>query len=152
MSSKNKGFSIPEMLIAFAVTGILVAVVAMSFIPFRNAQALQNTTDAIVSMLQDARANTLAGKGGNQFGVHIDSSAVVSFIGDTYDADAVTNQTVSFESPVSLDDIDLNGGGSQVVFQKLTGTTTNYGTIVVALPSGITKTITISTTGSVTRD
>jgi hypothetical protein len=56
-----------------------------------------------------------------------------------------------YESPVTLSSLTLQGGGNDIGFDRLKGTTANGGTIVL-MASPFSKTISITGTGSIQRN
>lgn len=151
---KNKGISVIEILIVVSIIGILAAIVLPSLSLFRREQTLNNTTGDVVSLLNSARNNTISSLSSNNYGVHFQSDRATYFTGSVFNSGDATNVPLVFDSSVtipSINGINLNGGGSDVIFTRLTGDTPNYGTIIVALTSDSTrkKTISISKTGSI---
>lgn len=152
MKSLQTGYSAIQLIVIIAIIGILLGVATVSFLKFRQQQALEHTTDAIVSMLGEARAKTLAGYGNTSYGVRIEAAKIVLFTGTVYSANAATNKNIPYETGVSLETLALNGGGSNVSFDRLKGTTSQYGTIIVQSSNGQTRTIIITSTGTVKRN
>jgi type II secretory pathway pseudopilin PulG len=148
----KSGLTIIEIIIVIGVLGLLLSVGGNSFTKFRNVKALQNTTDAIVSVLNDARGRTLAGEGDSQYGVHFSLNEMVLFTGTTFIDGSGTNVIFSFESPVVLGTVNLNGGGDDIVFDKQSGSTNDYGSIEVEIPDGTNKTIIVESTGVISVD
>lgn len=145
-----QGLSLIELIIVVAILGLLSAIVAVSFHTFQRQQVQKSTVDTIISMLDSARAHTLSARNLSQFGVHFSSTEVVSFEGANYIAGTAGNFTYTLDARATLGSISLNGGGTDVVFSRLTGDTNNYGTLNVII-EGLSpnKTITISGTGIV---
>ncbi len=147
---KTAGLSLIELVITVALIGALSAIVAVSFHQFQRQQIQKSTVDTIISMLDSARANTLSARNLSQFGVHFSSSAVVSFEGGSYVSGAAGNATYTLDTRATLGSISLNGGGTDVIFSRLTGDTNNYGTLnVIVTGLSPNKTLTISGTGIV---
>ncbi len=140
-----------EVLTVLAITAILSAIVALSFSNFRKGQGLPNAVDEVMSLLNEAHSRTLSGENALQYGVHLQSDKAVLFVGTSYSSSASTNRPVSFISGITIASISLNGGGSDVVFNKLTGETSQYGTFIVKDSSTTVgqKTVTIVKTGLV---
>jgi type IV fimbrial biogenesis protein FimT len=148
----NRGLSVVELIMVVAVVAILVAIVVPSFVSLRKNQALQNSTNSVVSLLQEARTKTLASYNNTFYSVYLGTNEITMFTGGTYSSSDSTNKVVSYESPVTLQSNSLNGGGSQISFDRLKGTTSQYGTIVVGISGGSSKTITVSDSGIVSRN
>ena len=150
----NRGFSIIEILVVVAVAGMLASVCLYSFSKYRNSQTLKNAEDNVASLLDNARAETFSSDSSSQYGVHLQSSQAVFFIGATYNSSASTNKVVAIDPSVTITGITLTGGGSDVIFNRLTGETADYGTITFTLASDSTKTkvITISQTGLISEN
>ncbi len=151
---KNKGISILELLIVLAILAIIVSFIILNLTKFRNEQALQNTTSDIISLVNEARTKTISSIDSTTYGVHFETSRAVLFAGSSFTEPNSSNKQVDINSAVSIPSsggINLNGGGSDVVFTRISGDTTNYGTIIVRLVSDATrqKTITINKTGIV---
>lgn len=149
----NRGVSFFEFIIVVAIMGIILAVSIPSFASFRNRQVVRNTAEELVSLLNDARNDTLLSKSSNYYSVHIENSRAVLFTGGTFDTNALTNRVITFDTLVTAPslNISLNGGGVDVKFDRLTGDTSQYGTIQVSLisDSTIKKIITINKLGVV---
>jgi len=145
----QRGISLLEVLITVAVIGILTAVIAYSFISFKNTQLLSVARDQVVSIVIKAKSETLASKNSMSYGVHFENIKVVLFTGPTYSATAVDNQVYVFDSKVSMSSIVLTGGGNEILFDRLTGFVTQNGNVIVSLISDTSKqkSITISKTG-----
>lgn len=147
----NNGFTMLEALIALAILALLVTIILISLPRLNSRQALEKSVDTVVSVLDDARSRTLASIGGEQYGVYIDTSRVILFKGASYSSSNPDNAVVPLNNLVATRSIALNGGGSEVVFERLTGNTGEYGTLEVYLLASTTefRTITINLTGVV---
>lgn len=144
-----KGFTLIEILLALAIVALLAAVGINSFSNFNAQEALQIETDKIVSLLARARSQTLSAKDGRAYGVHFEERTAALFRGGSYHASDAGTVTQTLHSAVQISSIALSGGGSEVVFQKLTGATAQSGTVTLALVRnpGMTQVITIAATG-----
>ncbi len=127
----KKGFTLIEIIIAVAVLLIISAIIIFSGSLFNADVSIQGDVGKIASLIYKARSNTLASKGGFQYGVHFESKKAVLFQGSTYSSGASTNETSVLNSVVSITSINLIGGGSEMVFQKLTGITASPGSITL---------------------
>lgn len=148
--STQKGFTMIELVVVLAVMVLLMAVIMTPFRTFRNSKALDTTSEETLALLSEARGNTLSAKDGYQYGVHFEAAQMVLFRGASYsNGDTVNNKVVTLDNALELTAITLAGGGSDVLFDKLTGKTSMPGSIVIRVKSDTSKlrTITIGGTG-----
>lgn len=140
-----------EILISILILGILLTVTFFSLNSFRKAQALAASEGDMISVLEKAHENTLASINSTNYGVHFTSTQMTLFTGSTYASGTSTNVVTTFDSNVTLSGITLTGGGADVIFDRLVGTTSDYGTLVVSVAGNNSqaKTITITKTGLV---
>lgn len=143
------GFTVMEFLIALSILAVLTTIVFTSMSAFRSGKALQTVSEKILSLLDEARGNTLSAKDSYAYGAHFESSIMVLFRGAAYSSSDPNNKTVDIDGAVEILNISLAGGGQEILFQKLTGKTSQNGTITIRLKSdnSKTKTIVIETSG-----
>ncbi len=150
----NKGITVLEILMVITIMIILIATVMPNLSKFKNERILNNTAGDVVAILNKARSDTISSYNSNNYGIHVESSRVVYFSGPTFNNNDSSNIVVSLDPNVNIPaigGINLSDGTSDILFTRLTGDTTNYGTIIISLTSDATqqKIITISKTGSV---
>lgn len=140
-----------EIIISLTIFLILAIIVVSSFSSFRNNQELTNAVQETINLLNLARSKTLSSEGSSQYGVHFESSRIVLFKGVSFSESNPDNNVAVFSSLIEISAINLNGGGNNLVFQRLTGKTDNYGTITLRIKSDVSKTkiIDIKNTGIV---
>ena len=151
---KNKAFTLFELIIVISIISLIVAIVLPSLYTFRDNQTLKNTTEDVVTILNQARSQTLASQNSHYYSVHFESGRAVLFTDCVFSEPNSSNVSIAFDNKVSIPaigGINLNGGVSDVNFTRLSGDTVDYGTIVVQLNTNHskTKTITIRKTGIV---
>ncbi|MEK7585743.1 MAG: hypothetical protein AAB477_00715 [Patescibacteria group bacterium] len=149
---KNGGVSLIEIVIAISIIALISVVVILNLSKFRDERTLDNMTQDVISVLNKAKSDTISSLNSNSYGVHFQTDKVVYFVGTTYNSSDAGNIVTNLDSSVTIPvsgGINLNGGGSDVTFTRLTGDTTKYGTIIIRLTSDATrqKTVTISQTG-----
>lgn len=124
-----KGFTFIEIVITIALIAILSTIIAVGLGRFNDRQALSVNTRIVQGVLEDARSRTLASEHASQYGVHVASSTVVMFRGDMYTPGDPNNRSIALDRAVVIMEVTLEGGGVDVVFERLTGDTEHYGTI-----------------------
>lgn len=144
----SRGFNILSILITIAILALVAWLVLISYANVRANALLKNGVEQVLSTLTATRAKTLAGIDNAQYGVYLQSDRLVVFRGSAYPGTTV--ETVMLDSAVTIPTITLSGGGSSVVFARLTGATGQAGTLVMRLVSDPSKqkTITILATGA----
>ena len=144
-----KGFTLLEMLLALGIIAIIAVVSITSLSRVNTEKAIAVDADKALSLLARARSMTLSAKDGFVHGVHFEERTLVLFKGESYDAGAPGSEAFPLHDEVKISAVVLAGGGSDVVFKKLTGATTQNGTVTLASIRDGTKTkvITIEATG-----
>ncbi len=139
----NWGFSLIEVLIAVSVLTILSGLIAPGFNFFRRQSALDGATQEIIHALRLAQNKTLASEGDSNFGVYFEANKFVVFKGLTYSASSPNNEVHNLDSSLSISSVNFGGAVAYVVFERLTGTTANYGSLVVRQASDASQNKTI---------
>ncbi len=149
--SLRYGFTLIEILVVAAIALLLSAIVLAGFNDFEAAQSLDLGSRNIASFIDKARTQTLSGLGGTPYGIHLSSGSAVLFAGASYQAGAPGNETLQFPGGLQASSISLAGGGSDIIFDQLTGDTGEWGSFV--LSTGVSgspqKTIVVSSSGHV---
>jgi prepilin-type N-terminal cleavage/methylation domain-containing protein len=151
MRLRTKGFTVLEILVAMGILGMAVTIVTLSFSRLNENQALDKSVDLAVSVLNEARSLTLSSVDSSRYGVNLESDQLVLFKGSSFSSSAPDNVTTSLNALVGIRNISLSGGGSSVVFDRLTGATNNSGTFELYLKNASTtySTVTVNATGVV---
>lgn len=129
---KNNGFTLIEVLVVLAISAILVAISLSSYSSWNKNTEFNISGKTVSSYLSDARNLTLASKNSSVYGVHLETTKVVLFTGDTYSSSEPSNKEYIFPNNVQISVINLNGGGSDVIFNRLTGETNQFGTTTIS--------------------
>ena len=140
---KEKSFTLVEIL---TIVGILIVLTALSVPAFRFFQKesdLNNSAEEIIDTLRLAQNKTISSEGASQYGVHFEAGEYVLFKGATYNPAAIENEIHNLPGSVEISEVELVGGGSEVVFDRVTGTTNQSGKVVLRLKTDISKTKTI---------
>ena len=143
----KKGLTLWEVLIAIAILGILVVMVLPGFAKIRKIQVLKSTTEDVVSVLGEARSETLSSLNSSSYGVHFQTDKVILFQGTTFSSGATGNKITKIISPATISSINLNNSGVDVYFNRLSGLPSTTGIITVNISGATTKIITISAMG-----
>ncbi|MEI6022238.1 MAG: prepilin-type N-terminal cleavage/methylation domain-containing protein [bacterium] len=145
----QSGFTLVEILFVLGIIVILSSIFSLSFSSFRSSQVLKNNMDSALSLLYEARTDTISGLNGTTYGVNFETNQMTFFSGSSYAAGASGNRVVQYDTGVTMSAISLSDSGSQIIFNKITGVPNQYGTITLTAQGGSTKIITIGASGSV---
>lgn len=139
LQPNNTGFTLVEILISLFVLAILSSFLWGGLKASRDNQGLSTGVETVLSALSEARTKTTSSEGDNQFGVYLDSGRVVIFQGTTFTEPNSLNREFKLDAVVAISSTALSVSTSTIIFQKITGETTNYGTITISLKSNATK-------------
>jgi len=128
--SRQRGFSLPEVLIAISIVGGLSALSFVAFSSFSKRDALSSSTKAIVLTLRDARTKTMASVGDSRYGVSFSSDRYTLFKGDSFSGSSPSNQVSLLSSLVRA-----SSSRQDFIFERVTGNVSSSGTIEVYLAS-----------------
>lgn len=140
MRIKNKGFTLIEVLVVIFIMSLILSIVIMSGRSFSDSVNLDNASKNIESKIKLAKMRSIGAYNQTNYGVHFESGRVVVFAGDTYVDGAPTNEVLNLPGNIEIYSINLAGGGSDMIFNRLTGETSYYGTVGVRTANDISKT------------
>lgn len=151
---KNKGFTLVEVMIVVGVAILLTTMTALSFSRLNRSQALGKSAELVVSVLNQARSETLSSKGAREYGVHFENNLLVIFEGVTYLPQSGTNRVVNLSDMVAISQVSLTPTSNDLFFSRLTGEASNVGSVTVSLRSDPSqfRVINISETGLIEED
>lgn len=138
----SQGVTVLEILIVIAILAVLLVTILPSFMNFRRSSLLNAETMEVVTLINRARLLSVSSKGDDQYGVHFETSKIVLFKGTAYVATSTTNEAHVFGTGLTMSTTTINGGGSEVVFDKVTGATTQNATTTL-LVTGTTSSSTV---------
>ena len=145
----KRGYTLVELLVVIVIALIIAGLAITSLSNIRERNKLTDARDNVHSQLRLARNNTLASKDASQYGVYLDADEATYFKGNDY-ASSIETRTYNVPNGVSISGISLEGGGNEIVFERLTGETDEFGSITIsndADPENASSTIRIFSTG-----
>lgn len=142
-------FTLLELLIVIGMLGAVLALGAPTLLFFQRASALGDSAEDLVNTLRQAQGRAVASEGASQWGVKFATSAspqrFTLFKGSSY-AGRVPSQDKAHTLPsaVELFRVTLLGGGDEVVFSRVVGTTSQAGTLALRLKANPARVATTS--------
>ncbi|PIT89468.1 MAG: hypothetical protein COU27_00175 [Candidatus Levybacteria bacterium CG10_big_fil_rev_8_21_14_0_10_36_7] len=145
----KKGYTLIELLITMAILLIIFAIVSITFPAFRNTYILNKATDETFALIQDARSKTLSSEGFTQYGVHFATASTTLFSGTVFIEGNPSNSIFNLPDLSEITSVSLEGGGNDLVFERLTGATSQNGSITISSKADLSKNkiINIGSTG-----
>ena len=138
-----KGFTLLE--IALSI-GVLTLIGALSLVSFVNSRRVRDLTVAgadTLSVLRLAQAKAVAGEDASAWGVRLEQSRTLLFRGTDY-ASATLTTAYPLPATVEIANVVLQGGGSELVFRRLDGRTSQPGTFEVRVTGSSVQTLAIA--------
>lgn len=129
--SDSSGLTIVELLIALAIIVVLLSVTFSSFLSFKRSRIVAQSSERILVLIREARSLTLASKEGSRYGVYFSSNSVTMYQ-DTYSPTNTENKVITIDPPAQISATALFGGGSNLIFDRLTGETSQYGVVTIS--------------------
>lgn len=141
--SRIRGFTLIEVLVVSAIIAVLVSISATTFRSMYVHENIRGGANEVYSALLSAREKTRASEGGQVHGVHVSSTTVTRFEGDTYVPGGASNLVYAFKESVRATSSLMTTGGVSITFSRLVGTSSVEGTLYVydTLGSGTTTLI-----------
>jgi prepilin-type N-terminal cleavage/methylation domain-containing protein len=145
----RRGISLIEIIVVIAILGILSAITVTSFSSRQSQYRLDRTTNSVSGLLEKAYSRAVNSYNDVKHSVRLESSQAILFEGTSYSSGAATNQVYEYEDTIELISTSINGGGTTITFDKVSGATSHYGSITFAVSGASTSssTIYISQTG-----
>jgi len=153
---KDKGFTLVETLVILGILIIITATALPAYRRFLKETDLTNSLEEIINTLKLAQSKTLASEEDSSWGVYFSTTSTphgyTLFKGTDYASrDVSSDKEYNIPSLVEIYEINLAGANQEIVFDRLTGTTEQYGQISLRLKENVleTKIIIIENSGQI---
>ncbi len=145
----NKGFTLIEILVTIGLVGVVLAITSLANVNMYTRQLSASEDTILVVSLQKARSQAMNNISGKAHGVHFENGkdVFVVFEGNTYVSGDLSNLNIPRNEDVKL---LLNGAEVpefDIVFDQLSGSTSDNGTITLSSESIPTKEVEIKSNG-----
>lgn len=147
---KGAGFTLIELTIVIAITAILVLISIPVYKEYRGSIDLDLETQKIINVLRKAQSDSISSEGGNKFGVRFETGRYTYFEGNDWDTRTQASDKISTVAPdIEIYEISFaESPSSDVVFNKLNGTTPKYGSLKVRIKnSNESRTVSVNPQG-----
>ncbi len=142
-SNQVGGFSFIELMMAIAVLVLLAGLAIPFYQSFQVSSNLDNTTQEMASTLRRAQGMAMGSKQWSAWGVHLEAHKYIVFAGAAYNAGDPTNETFTTPQNITVS----TTAGSDIVFTRVKGETSNVGTVTLQSANNESTAITINARG-----
>lgn len=154
-NTKEKGFTLMEVVVVIAVLGAIAAITLASFYIIQKRSELNNNANELANILKLAQNLSITSEQESQYGVYFDTSSApnryILFKGANFSArESSFDQIYYLSKNTELFNVSL-GGASEVVFKRISGSAEPSGNVSLRLISdpSLQKTVYISAVGIV---
>jgi len=123
----KSGFTLIEVLIVVAVMGILSVIMINGYVSFQKSNELSENSKIVISFMRETQKNSISQKLGKKWGIKIEGNDTLTIFEDPWET-SVSKKSYNLPPSLQFDNFSINGGGSFIIFNKITGETDNYGT------------------------
>jgi len=142
-----KGFTLLEISISVSILALIGALSLVSFVSSRNVRDLTTSGQNVLSILRLAQSKTLAGEDNSAWGMRLETTQFILFRGATY-AGATYTKAYVLPNSVEIANINLAGGGQDVILKRISGGTDQAGGFDVRVKNSTDKLFSITVDGS----
>lgn len=133
------GFSLVEIMLVVGIMAVIATIIIFSFSALNKNYNLEGAAQNGATMFKDARGRTLSAQNNSQYGIHIASSSLTLFPGSIFVSGNSSNETLIFSQSVAVGTTTLSGVGFDIIFSRLKGTPSQFGTTSVYLVNNPSK-------------
>lgn len=144
MSGANNGFTLIEIIIAISIMVFLFSASILYYFATNESTKLSTATQDIISNIKLAKNRTVASLASSSYGLHFENSQYVMFRGASYSVSDPNNIFYAVPTGIEIANISLEGGGVNVIFDRITGRVVSNGSIDVRVISDTSKSKTIN--------
>lgn len=124
---QNSGFTLIEVVIVIFIITISATIAIPAWKSFSDTISIGNTTKVIDSKVNLAKRYSISALNDANYGVRFEAGKVILFNANPY----TIIEEYNLPSTMEIYDVSLNGGGTDIAFNRLTGTTGNYGSVKI---------------------
>jgi prepilin-type N-terminal cleavage/methylation domain-containing protein len=140
---KRLGFTLIEVLVVIGIFAVLAGFAFASFSTSREHLALRDTHATVLFALEESKNNATTGVGTTPHGVYVEEGQVTLFAGEVYGG---VGEVVAFPSEVKSNQV-----GTEIVFSRLAGTSSEATTITLTNNKGETRDISVTYDGNISQ-
>jgi len=131
--NKNSGLTLLEVLVVLGIVVVLLGISIGVYFSLRQTNQLEIETEKVVSAVRLVQNRTLAAENFVSHGVHFDTTndTYTLFQGTVFDPMDANNELNTLDERVEFLNIQLEGGGFDVIFDRLLASTSQSGFVEI---------------------
>lgn len=151
----KKGFTLIETIVIICILVILISIAIPVMNSIGDKSSLENIVIEVVNSLKLAKARTIGSEGDSPWGIYFNTTTPYKYIvfqGTNYDSrDTTLDESHALPKNIMFSSLNLDGGVEEIVFDKVTGKTGAFGTVILDYETGTSepKTVYIENSGNV---
>lgn len=151
MEIKAGGFTLVEIIIVIFILAILAGAAIAAFRFFQRGAALNDNAEQISNTLRLAQNRAISSLNASSCGIHFENSRYILFYGSPYNSSSASNEIFNLPSGLEIYAVNLAGGGQEIIFDRLTGRTSQAGNVGLRMASdhSQSKTIYVNSAGQI---
>ncbi|HET8574976.1 MAG TPA: hypothetical protein VFM02_02260 [Candidatus Paceibacterota bacterium] len=127
----SRGFTVIELFAFMGMTAMVLLIAYVSFSHIHLTRALEQETQNASAILIQARLQAMHSPAQNTYGVHLATSTLVFFKGDSYVPNDPGNIVWSINPLFQISEVALRTDKNDIVYLSPSGQTTNYGSFSI---------------------
>lgn len=128
-SNLKQGITLIELMVVISILVVLAAIIMVSFRSIINRYNLEKSTNGIITLLEKARVQSTNSKNGSKYSVYFSPTEAVLYAGTTYSPTATSNLRFEIGNGVEIATTSFAVGTNTVTFERINGTTYNWGSM-----------------------
>ena len=139
----RRGFTLIEIMVSISIIALIATAALISLYGLRRAHMLEDARVDTVRVLENARNHSASGVGNGPHGVHVETNRLTNFEGAAYSG-SINHVETFFPSTITLSPDDTN-----IIFTRLSATTSAVSTIAATASFGGTATVCVTPEGGI---
>lgn len=145
----NIGFTLIEVMITVGIITVLAGLSGPMANIFLSRNELHTEAFKMTDALRRAKAQSMYAVEDSVWGVRFTASDYTVFRGPVYNPADAFNDTFTLPGILTISGIIINGGGNDIIFDRITGTTSTFGTTTIQTDDFQSRTIIINQGGTI---
>jgi prepilin-type N-terminal cleavage/methylation domain-containing protein len=127
----QKGFSLMEVILVVLLMSIAIGFSVLYYQSSQVRADINAQTSELAGYLRLQQSRAESGLEGGIHSIHLEEDSYSLFSGAVFNEEDNQNKTTQMPETIRIININLNGGGNDIIFSSPQGSTENYGTFEI---------------------